>query len=78
MEKIKERFNFKVCPHEKAIIEDTALEVCNVTIEQISEYPNMKTIYNELVKMLSKYCDVQQGRQIYLVGYNINAFDNSF
>lgn len=76
---IKERFNFKVCPHEKAIIDDKALEVGNVTKEQILAYPNMRTIYNELIKLLSKYCDkFNKKDKFHLVGYNNNSFDNQF
>lgn len=76
---IKERFNFKVCPHEKAIIDDKALEVGNVTKEQIFAYPNMSTVYSQLISLLSKYCDkFNKKDKFHLVGYNINAFDNPF
>jgi DNA polymerase III subunit epsilon len=76
---IKERFNFKVCPHPKAVIEDAALEVGNVTREQILSYPKLEEVYKQLIKMLSKYVDkFNRTDKFHLVGYNINGFDNPF
>jgi DNA polymerase-3 subunit epsilon len=77
--KIEETFNFKVKPHEKAVIEEEALKVGGVTKEQILEYPDMKVVYNKLLLILSKYCDkFNKKDKFHLVGYNINSFDNQF
>jgi DNA polymerase III subunit epsilon len=76
---IKENFNFKVCPHEKAIIEDDALKIANITKEQIMEYPKAREVYKKLIGLLSKYVNkFDKKDKFHLVGYNINSFDNSF
>ena len=76
---IKERFNFKVKPNESALIEDEALAVANVTREQIMQYPSMKEVYSQIIKMLSKYVDkFDKKDKFHLVGYNNASFDNPF
>jgi DNA polymerase-3 subunit epsilon len=76
---IKEKFNFKVRPYKLAIIEDSALEVGNVTREQIADYPSMCVVYKELTAILSKYCDkYDKNDKFHLVGFNNNSFDNQF
>lgn len=75
----KEFFNFTVCPHPQSEIEDEALKVCNVTREQIQSYRSMSHVYNDFVKMLSKYVDkFDKKDKFYLVGYNNASFDNYF
>lgn len=75
----KETFDFKVQPNPKAIIEQQALDVCSVTEEQIKAYPEMKDVYNQLIKMLSKYVDkFNKSDKFFLVGYNNASFDNQF
>mgnify|MGYP006921334997 CR=1 FL=1 len=77
--KIRERFNFRVCPHEKSLFEEEALQVCGVTKEQVISYPSMKEVYNSLVQILSKYVDKFDSKdKFHLAGYNISAFDNFF
>jgi len=76
---IKERFDFKVCPHEKCIIEDEALKIGNVTKEQVLSYPKMDVIYREIIKLVSKYVDkYNKTDKFHLVGYNNGPFDNQF
>ncbi len=76
---VKQLFNYKVRPNEKAIIEDSALEVANVTKEQIMAYPEMRTVYNDFVETLALYCDkFNKQDKYFLVGYNNAAFDNQF
>jgi len=76
---IKERFDFKVKPFESAIIEEEALKVANVTMEQIMAYPTMKEVYGQLIKLLSKYIDkFDKKDKFHLVGYNNASFDNNF
>lgn len=75
----KEAFNFKVCPHPKCEIDEEALQVCQVTREQILAYPPMKKVYDDFVGMLSKYVDKYNKKdKFFLVGYNNASFDNSF
>ena len=75
----KESFDFKVQPNPKAAIEQQALNVCSVTVEQIMAYPPMKEIYSQLTKMLSKYVDkFNKADKFFLVGYNNASFDNQF
>lgn len=76
---IAEHFNFKVAPNPKAKIEPDALKVGNVTEEQIKAYPDMKRVYNQVLLLLSKYCDrYNQKDKIWLVGYNNRKFDDVF
>jgi DNA polymerase-3 subunit epsilon len=74
---IKETFDFHVQPNPKALIEDEALKVGNVTREQILAYPPMQQVYQEFVSMLGKYVDkFNKKDKFFLVGYNNAAFDN--
>ena len=76
---IKETFDFHVQPNPKALIEDEALKVGNVTCEQILAYPPMQQVYQEFVSMLGKYVDkFNKKDKFFLVGYNNAAFDNQF
>jgi DNA polymerase-3 subunit epsilon len=76
---IKEYFDFKVCPNDNCIIEEEALNVANVKKEDVLKYPKMNEVYNELVNILSKYCDKYNKQdKFHLVGYNNASFDNQF
>ncbi len=76
---IKERFNWKVQPNPQAQIDQEALEIGNVTKEQIMAYPPMKTVYNDMVEMLALYCDkFDKKDKFFLIGYNNASFDNQF
>lgn len=76
---IKETFDFHVQPNPKALIEDEALKVGNVTREQILAYPPMHQVYQEFVSMLGKCVDkFNKKDKFFLVGYNNAAFDNQF
>lgn len=76
---VKESFNFHVRPNPRALIDDAALAVGNVTREQILSYPSMSDVYAEVVSMLGKYVDkYDRTDKFFLVGYNSSAFDNQF
>jgi DNA polymerase-3 subunit epsilon len=76
---VKEFFNFKVKPNPKAKIENEALEICGVTLDQINEYPDMEDVYNNLISILGKYVDkFNKKDKMYLCGYNNASFDNNF
>ena len=75
----QERFDFKVQPNPKAIIEQEALDVAGVTIEEVQAYPPMGEVYSRFVSMLSKYVNkYDKTDKFFLVGYNNAAFDNQF
>ena len=75
----KETFNYNVCPNPQCEVDETALQVCGVTREQIFAYPDMHEVYLEFVNMLSKYVDkYNKDDKFFLVGYNNAPFDNSF
>ena len=77
--KTVETFDFKVQPNPKAQIEDAALEVGDVTREQIMAYPPMGQVYTQLVGMLGKYVDkFNKADKFHLVGYNNRGFDDNF
>lgn len=76
---VVEQFDFHVQPNPKAVIEQAALDVANVTKEQIMAYPPMQDVYQELTAMLAKYVDkYDKTDKFFLVGYNNAAFDNQF
>lgn len=76
---IKETFDIKVQPNPACKIEQEALNVCSVTLEQIQAYPKMGEVYKGFWQMLEKYCDKSNKTdKIWLVGYNNAAFDNQF
>ena len=76
---VKERFDFKVRPNEKAEIDEGALKVSNVTIEQIMNYSSMQLTFDHLQFILAKYVDkFSKTDKFHLVGYNNASFDNQF
>ena len=78
-DEIVESFNFKVAPNPKAIIEEEALKVGGVTLEQIQDYEAMDKVFRKFKVLLSKYCDpYDKSDKMYLVGYNNAHFDDNF
>lgn len=76
---IVSEFDFKVRPRKDAIIEPSAMDVGNVTAEDIMAYPEMKSVYLELTKRLGQYVDkYNRADKYFLIGYNSNQFDNQF
>ncbi len=76
---VKEYFDFKVAPNPKAKIEQEALDVGGVTLEQIQKYMPMKEIHKHFGFMLNKYVDkFDKKDKFFLVGYNNASFDNQF
>jgi DNA polymerase-3 subunit epsilon len=77
--KTMERFDFKVQPNPKCVIEEQALSVAGVTREQILAYPLMFEVYQKFVAMLGKYVDkFNKTDKFFLVGFNNASFDNQF
>lgn len=76
---IVDKFEFKVCPHPKVIIEDAALEISKKTKEEILSYPDRFDVFKELNELLGKYVDKYTKKDKYfLIGYNNAGFDNYF
>ena len=76
---VKENFDFKVRPKETAIYDQAALQVGNVTEEQLRSYIPMGTQFSRFISMLDKYVSkFDKTDKFYLVGYNNAHFDNQF
>jgi len=77
--KIKENFNLRVAPHAGAVIEQKALDVGNVTEEQIMAYPPNILVHKELLKILKPYVNKYNKKdKFHLIGFNNSHFDNPF
>lgn len=50
-----ERFDIRLAPNPAATIEQEALDVAGVTLEQVQSYQPMEEGYRQLVGILSKY-----------------------
>lgn len=75
----KERFDIRLAPNPKAQVEQEALDVGGVTLEQIQSYQPMEDGYRQLVGILSRYVNkFDKKDKMYLVGYNNASFDNQF
>lgn len=76
---VKERINIKIRPFEGAEISQEALDVGNVTLEQIMAYPPMEEAHTQLIRIMSKYVNrFDKTDKFFLVGYNNAHFDNDF
>ena len=76
---VKEIIDLRIKPFEGAIIDSKALDIANITTEQINAYDNERTAYNDLTYILSKYIDKYDKKdKFFLVGYNNASFDNNF
>lgn len=75
----KERFDIKVQPFEKCVVEDEALAVAGVTREEIAKYTPCAEGKVELTRILNKYVDrFNKTDKFHLVGYNNRYFDDQF
>lgn len=73
------RIDIRLAPDPAATIEQEALDVAGVTLEQVQSYQPMEEGYRQLVGILSKYVNKFDKRdKMYLVGYNNAGFDNNF
>ena len=73
---VKEEFNFKCRHHPSAYVVTKALEVSNVTYEDLMGYPEMPIIFKLFDEMISKYVDgTKPNDKFFIVGYNTQAFD---
>lgn len=78
-ERLAKRFDIRLAPNPAATIEQEALDVAGVTLEQVQSYQPMEEGYRQLIGILSKYVNKFDKRdKMYLVGYNNAGFDNNF
>ncbi len=76
---VVESFDFKVAPNPKAEIDQEALNVCGVTVEQIRAYRPMNEVYKDLITIFSKYVDkFNKQDKFFLCGFNNAWFDDKF
>lgn len=76
-DEVVEEFNFRMAPHAGAEINQEALEVTGLTLEEIQSYPNPKDQFKKFRRLLEKYVDRYNPRQkMLLVGYNNRQFDD--
>ncbi len=77
--RVEERLDWKVAPFEGAKIDDKALKIGGVTLEQIQAYPPHEQVYSNLLNLLGKYIDrYNKEDKFHLVGYNNRYFDDHF
>jgi len=77
--KIKEYFNFKIRPFGTDEIEQTALDVGGVTIEQIAAYDDPHDVHKKFMSLMSKYVNkFDKKDKFFLYGYNNRRFDDPF
>lgn len=79
---IKEKFDFRVRPHEGAKIEQKALDVGKLTVEQVMAYPPSSEVFPEFFKLVCKYVPRRFTKgnkdRIHLSGFNNAHFDDYF
>ena len=74
-----ERFEFKVRPHHKAAIDNSALAANGHNLEDLSSYPNMMSVHKRVKKILERYVNPFDTKdKFHLVGYNNRGFDDNF
>ncbi len=67
-----EEFDIFCRPHEGADISEKALEVTNVTLEQLETYQSPKEAYNQLIDIFSKYIDkFDKNDKFVIAGQNV-------
>lgn len=77
-ELIKE-FEIKLQPNPKAQIEQEALDLKNLTIDDLMNRQSFREGYEELIRYLSGWCDKYNKKdKIELIGYNNRTFDDQF
>jgi DNA polymerase-3 subunit epsilon len=76
---VVEKFDLKVRPNPKAKIEQEALNIGGVTLDQIMAYPPMGRVYRKFLRIMGKYIDKYNPKdKAWLVGFNNRGFDDRF
>lgn len=77
--KIVREFDWKLRPHPKALIDEEAMKVNGLTVEEIMAYPPAKDAYKSFITMLSLHIDrFDKTQKAWLVGFNNRKFDDVF
>lgn len=77
--KTVEKFNWRVRPHDGAVIEEEALAFAGVTREKIMGYAKTEDVFEELEYLLIRHGNSNDKQdKFHLVGYNNCFFDNQF
>jgi DNA polymerase III epsilon subunit-like protein len=77
--KLLDSIDLKMCPIAGKIVESTALQKNNLSIEKIKKFPNNAVVFNQFIDFLNKNCDkFNQNDKLTLCGYNNLHFDNDF
>lgn len=75
--KLMEEFDYHVAPGPSALIDPVALRVCNVTFEQINNYPPMQEVFLLVSIMIHTYINIDDPNdRFFIVGYNSQKFDS--
>lgn len=78
-DQLMESFDFKIRPHEQALVEEQALKISGVTMEEVMAYPHRSIQHAAFKALLEKYIDpYNPADKFFLVGYNNSYFDNEF
>jgi len=76
---IIEEGDLRMRPHEKALIEPEAMQVGNVTEEQIRAYPDFKEQFKVLQSILLKYVDkYDKTSKFFMIGFKNASFDDDY
>lgn len=75
----KESFDFRIRPHEKADIDDKALEISGVDRATVMAYPHRTIQFNTFIAVLKKYIDPYNPEdKLFLAGFKNAYFDDEF
>lgn len=75
---IKAEKSWYIKPFEADVIDDEALEVNGLTMEQLKEFPAASDFYRELIAFLEQYVDkYDRSDKFYPAGFNVD-FDMKF
>ncbi|MBS4056547.1 MAG: 3'-5' exonuclease [Bacteroidales bacterium] len=76
---VVDKFGFRIKPAENLKIDESALKVSGITLEDLLSYPSESEVYKRLIAILSKYIDKYDKQdKAFLAGWNNAAFDNAF
>ena len=77
--KVRETFDLKVRPHDRAVVEPAALQANGHRIEDLPSYPPMEESHGDFIRMVNRYVDKYDKQdKFFLVGYNNRGFDDNF
>lgn len=75
----RETFNFKAQLHNGASIEEAALKIAGVTLNDIQSYEPISKVFADLKTVINRYVSpYDKTDRFHLVGYNNSSFDNQF